>query len=154
MEEAWAMRQISYVNPSRYQGSCPNILLRCLDPRFHAALDGVLPQWLLEMSGSGAFACMALPGGAKAILDPESRPVVFRALDLAIATLKADRLIIANHRDCLACGGSTQHATPQEEAEFHAVQLQQAREAMLEVYPRLQVVLVFQDWESIREVED
>ena len=147
------MRQVSYTNSLRYQGSCPSLLLRCIDPRFHAALEQVLPQWLVQMSGSGVFASMALPGGAKAILDPAVRPVALQALDVAVQHLGVTTLLIANHADCLAYGGSARHAGAQEEARFHAEQLRQAREAVKEAYPRLEVVLLFQDWESIAEVE-
>jgi sugar/nucleoside kinase (ribokinase family) len=148
------MRQASYTNPFRSEGHhCPNVLLRCLDPRFHAALAEVLPTWLLEVSGSRKFASMALPGGAKAILDPPTRPVLFEALDTAIRALAANHLIIANHVDCRACGGSEEHGSPQDEEQFHLEQLRQAREVVKEAYPRLGVMLVYVSWESIREVE-
>lgn len=147
------MRQASYTNQLRYRGRyCPNILLRCIDPRFHAALEGTLPAWLTELSGSGAFASMALPGGAAAIVDPAVRPVVFQSLDLAIKALEANRLIISDHIDCRAHGGSEQHASPQAEEQFHVEQLHKAREVIKETYPRLEVMLIYQDWESIREV--
>lgn len=147
------MRRADYTNEFRYRGSyCPNILLRCIDPRFHAALEAALPQWLTQLSGSGAFASMALPGGAAAILDPAARPVVFRSLDLAIRALEANRLIIADHIDCRAHGGSDVHAGPWAEEQFHQEQLRKAREVIRETYPRLEVMLIYQDWESIREV--
>jgi hypothetical protein len=149
----FAMRQISYTNPFRYQGACPNILLRCIDPRFHAALEQALPEALLQMSGSGAFASLGLPGGAKALLDPETRPVVFQALDLAIEALRAHRVLIADHVDCRANGGSERHGSPPAEAQFHGEQLREAREIVHAAYPRLEIVLLWQDWESITEVE-
>jgi hypothetical protein len=147
------MRQVSYANALRYQSTCPSLLLRCLDPRFHAALEQALPQWLAEVTGSGSFASLALPGGAKAVLDPATRPVVFQALDLAIQSLGTTLVVIADHVDCRAYGGSAQHADLGAEARFHAEQLRQARAALQETYPRLAIVLVWQDWESITEVE-
>lgn len=149
------MRQVTYSNPFRYRGTyCPNMLLRCLDPRFHAALEGALPPWLTQWSGSSAFASMALPGAARALLDPVSRPVVLEALETAIAALEANRLVIANHVDCRAYGGSERLGSPAAEAAFHVEQLQLARQVVNEAYPRLEVVLLYQDWETIREVTD
>jgi len=148
------MRHINYTNPHRYRGAyCPNILLRCIDPRFHAALEAALPARLTQLSGSGAFASMALPGGARAILDPQSRPVVFEALDLAIRALEANRLIIADHVDCRAHGGSDAHGHARDEEQFHVEQLRQAREVVKEAYPRLEVLLLYVDWDRIVEVE-
>lgn len=148
------MPQTSYTNPFRYQGThYANVLLRCIDPRFHAALEQALAPRLLQVSGSSAFASMALPGGAKAILDPTVRPVVFQALDMAIRALEANRLIIANHVDCRAYGGSEQHGDPQDEARFHLEQLRQARRVVQEAYPRLEVMLIYVDWDKITEIE-
>jgi len=148
------MRQTSYSNPFRYGGTyCPNVLLRCVDPRFHASLEQALPLWLTPLSGSGRFASMALPGGARALLDPTSQPVVLEALETAIRALESNRLIIANHADCRAYGGSEQRGRPHEEEAFHAEQLRQAREIVQAAYPRVEVLLLYQDWESIAEVE-
>jgi hypothetical protein len=147
------MWRVSYSNPYRYQDTCPNVLLRCVDPRCHAPLEEVLSPWLLEKSGSRAFASMALPGGAKALLDPASQTVVMEALAFTVTRLQAHRLVIADHRDCRACGGSERWADAPAELAFHTEQLREARAVVQAEFPRLEIVLVYQDWETITEVE-
>jgi len=148
------MRQTGYINPFRCQGHhCPNVLLRCLDPRFHAALAEALPAWLVEISGSRGFASLGLPGGAQAILDPAVRPVVFQALEITIDRLGATGLVIADHVDCRACGGSERHGSPQDEERFHLDQLRQARQVVKEAYPGLATMLIYVDWDKITELQ-
>lgn len=131
---------------------CEAVLLRCIDPRFHRPLEEMLGPWLLASAGSAEFASMALPGAARALVDPTSRPVLLQALELATGLLEASRLVIANHADCGMYGGSGVHDNPDEETHFHAEQLRQAAAVVRDAYPHLQVVLLYQDWDGVHEV--
>lgn len=148
------MREITYSNPSKYRGLyCPNVLARCVDVRFYASLERVLTQSsFIPMGGVNDFISMGVPGGSKAIIDAPTRPIVSAAVDIAIRRHDANRLIIADHIDCAAYGGSDRHANAAEEACFHADRLREAMAIMQAAYPRLEIVSVYQDWETIREI--
>lgn len=149
------MRKSSYTNLSRYRGhACANILLRCMDGRFHTALEEIVAQWFMERSGSRGFASIGLPGGVKALLDPARQGFALEAIGVAVSCLGATRIALANHADCRAYGGSETHPDPEREKQFHVAQLHQAREVVLAHYPQLEVMLLYQDWEAVEEIED
>ena len=148
------MRETSYNNPFRL-GSlyCPNVLVRCADFRFHGALEATLAWPFIPMGGGHSFASVGVPGGSRAIIDEDARKVVFAALDIALKRHEANRVIIADHLDCAAYGGSDLHQDPEEEERFHLGKLREAYRIVKAAYPRLEVVLLYQDWERIKEVE-
>ena len=149
------MRQMTYSNTFRTQGLyCRDVLIRCMDFRFHAALEQGLRDLLAY---EGGFECFDSPGagggGSKAIIDERSREVVFAALNLAMEKHEASRIVVADHIDCAAYGGSGLHQDAAAEERFHAERLQEAYDILRETYPSLQIVPVYQDWETIKQVD-
>ena len=147
------MKEITYQNTHRESGHhCRNLLIRCMDFRFHGELESNLPQLLGETAcafdspGAGG-------GGSKSVIDEESREVVFAALDIAIEKHGISKVIIADHVDCGAYGGSGRFANEQEEERFHIERLHEARKIISEQYPALEIVLVYQDWQTIKTVD-
>ena len=147
------MREITYDNPFKLKGLyCPNVLVRCVDVRFHGSLERALSQAFIPMGGVTDFLSVGVPGASKAILDAASRPLVSAAIDIALRRHDANRLIIADHIDCAAYGGSDQHQSREDEERFHAQRLREALEIIKSAYPRLETVLLYQDWETIKEI--
>lgn len=149
-----AMRRLQYLNPFAGSGRyCPNVLLSCVDPRFHRFLEEALGQLFIPLGGLHEFASIAIPGAARAAVDERLRPVLFEALDIVISRHDANRLIIANHVDCGAYGGSEAFGGPEQERAFHLDQLQEAASVVRRQYPRLEVVRLYQDWSDITQVD-
>lgn len=148
------MRQVTYDNAFRTRGLyCPNVLLRCVDVRFHGGLEKALAQSFIPMGGLNEFISVGMPGGSRAVLEEPACSVVFNALDIALRRHDANRLIIADHRDCAAYGGSDLHYSAEEERTFHLEKLREAGRIAQASYPRLEVVLLYQDWDTITQID-
>lgn len=130
---------------------CDNLVIRCMDFRFHARLAELLAQHF----GVERFECDSLAGcgGSKAIIDEQWRAVIFQALDLAVPLHRVRRVIIVDHVDCGAYGGSGKFGDRRDEAQFHAERLREAREIVHRSYPQLEVALFYQDRDGITPVE-
>lgn len=130
---------------------CDNMVVRCMDFRFHAEL----PRLLAEHFGMECFQYDSPGGcgGSKSIIDPRSREIVLETLELAVSLHRVRRLIIVDHIDCGAYGGSASFDSEEDERRFHAERLQEAREIVCECHPDLEIVLFIQDTEGITQVE-
>jgi hypothetical protein len=124
-----------------------------MDFRFHKQLDQLLDELYSEEGGFGDFDSPGPAGGAsKAIVDESSRPVVFAAIDIACDKHQIKRVLIVDHIDCGAYGGSSRFQNEDEEAKFHLGELRKAREILGEKYPDLAITLLYQDWEKLEIV--
>lgn len=130
---------------------CENVVVRCMDFRFHADLPALLAEHFgvecFEYDSPGGC------GGAMSLIDDVSRELILNALDLAISLHGVRRLVIVNHVDCGAYGGSERFGAPAAERDFHAGQLREARDIALQRHRDLEVVLFFQDEQGISVVE-
>jgi len=133
------MQTLSYIgiNPG-IADTCDNLALMCIDFRMHGKICDALTY-----GGYRDFDLIALPGGSKALVDEDSRPTVFAAIEQAIAVHKVKRLIIADHVDCKAHGGSERFTNSDEETTMHEQALRQAAEIVKSRFPELEVVLVY-----------
>lgn len=148
------IRQVSYDNPFRLRSLyCPNVLVRCVDSRFHSGLDRVLAQSFISMGGLNEYISVGVPGSSRAVLNEPGCGVVFAALDIAVRRHEANRVIIADHIDCAAYGGSEAHEDQAGEERFHLGRLAEAQAVVKARYPRLDVVLLYQDWDTITQID-
>ena len=144
--------EIAYQNDFKDKGHhCGTFLIRCMDFRFHKALEDNLDKIIGEESCSFDSPGVG-GGGSKSVIDESSREVLFGALDIAVEKHGVSRVVIADHIDCGAYGGSGQFECPEEERDFHLEKLNQAKKIVLEKYSQLEVVLLYMDWESIESV--
>jgi len=143
---------ISYQNKFKDQGhQCQSLVIRCMDFRFHRQLDQLLDELYSEEGGFGDYDSPGPAGGAsKAIVDEASRPVVFSAIDIAKDKHQIKRILIIDHIDCGAYGGSSRFSTPEEEGMFHMGELNKAKDILTTKYPSLEVVTLYQDWDSLK----
>lgn len=143
------MQTLSYIgiNPG-VADTCDNLALMCIDFRMHRKVCDALTY-----GGYRDFDLLALPGGSQALIDEDSRPTVLAAIEKAIALHKTKRLIIANHVDCGAYGGSGRFADPNEETAMHEDALRQAAEIAKSRFPELEVVLVYAGRDRVVVVE-
>lgn len=145
---------VNYQNEYRGKGhNCPNLLIRCMDFRFHRTLDELLPELFSDEGGIKDYDSPGVAGGgSKSIIDEASRPVVFSAIDIAIEKHHISRIIVVNHVDCGAYGGSSQFTSPDEEEKFHRGELKKAEEILTAKYPELEIIILYQDWNNLKIV--
>ncbi|MDO8529337.1 MAG: hypothetical protein Q7S18_01580 [bacterium] len=127
----------------RFQGvhHCEAVVLTCIDFRFWRETLKFVEEELKIKD----FDFPSLPGSAKAINECAS------AVDLAMNCIgvpvnfhHAEKIVIVNHQDCGAYGGSAKFGGDGEaEQKFHEGELQKAKEKVLSVYPDKEVILVY-----------
>jgi hypothetical protein len=122
-----------------------------MDYRFHAEL----PRLLAEHFGVDCFVYDSPGGcgGSKSLIDEETRGMMLDALGLAVNLHGVRRLVIVDHVDCGAYGGSGQFDSPDAERQFHAERLREAREIVTDVQPQIEVVLLYQEHDGLAAIE-
>lgn len=145
------IQEVIYNNKFKGKGhECRNLVIRCMDFRFSPYTKELLDKMFADEGGFGDYDSPGVGGGgSKSIIDEESRAVVFSALNIAEQKHYIKRIVVIDHIDCGAYGGSSQFETPEEEAEFHTLKLEAAGKILKTQYPQLEIILLYQDWESI-----
>lgn len=131
--------------------TCEALVLFCIDFRFH---EGFLEKIKNEL-GTESFDIVALAGGAKNIVSPESQAfvdVVFRNLEISAKLHEIKKVILTNHIDCGAYGGSQSFNSPEEEINFHKSELSRARAIVQKQFPKLdiEVYLVYKEGSEVK----
>ena len=112
------------------------IALTCIDYRFRKQLHKFFEHEL----GIHAVDHMAMGGGVKKIVeDGPIRQWVFDNFDIAFTKHAVNRVILVNHQDCGAYGGSKTLGELPDELAFQADQLTKAEEIIRAKYPDKQV---------------
>lgn len=137
--------RIPYANKHEGGGhGCRNLVVICMDFRFRKELVE-----LLEKAGFPEFDLVSLPGASKAIIDEAARKAVFGAIDIAVEKHHCQRVIIVDHVDCGAYGGSSRFSSEEEEKDFHRERLAEAKKIAEERYPKLEVAMLYADWKEL-----
>lgn len=145
------MDRIHYLNKFKGKGhKCDELVIRCMDFRFHEELENHLDQFCDNSKLS--YDSRGSEGGSHAIIDETSRASVMEAIELAADKHGVETIIIVDHIDCGAYGGSGEHESEEAEREFHVTKLQEACDIVKEKYPGLKIVLLYQDWDSIERI--
>lgn len=122
-----------------------------MDFRFHAELPRLLAAHFdvecFHYDSPGGC------GGSKSLIDEPARSMILETLELAVELHGVTRLIVVDHIDCGAWGGSEAFDDEDAERSFHVERLKEAREIVREQHPDLEIVLFYQDWEGISQVE-
>lgn len=145
------MKEIKYLNKFKGKGHhCDNLVINCMDFRFHEALESHLEEFfqykVFTYDSTGSV------GGSFSVIDEETRETVFEAIDIAVEKHEIERIIIVDHIDCGGYGGSGRHTDEDMEREFHSAKLREAYKIVKESFPSLDIVLLYQDWETIEEI--
>lgn len=138
--------------------NCEAVVLACIDFRFWKETM----KFVEEELGIKSYDFPKMPGSAKAINDCQSETdVPLQCIGVPCDLHHAARIIIVNHADCGAYGGSKEFKGDDEaEQKFHEIQLKSAKEKILKYYPGKEIVLVYaklvDEGESIEflEIED
>ena len=121
--------------------SCEAVVLACIDFRFWKETM----KFVEEELGIKVYDFPKLPGAAKAINDCLSEvDVAMKCIGIPCDLHNAQKIVIVNHADCGAYGGSKQfNGDDKAEQKFHEGELQKAKEKILAQYPGKEVILAY-----------
>lgn len=128
--------------PFRFKGihHCDAVVLACIDFRFWKETM----QFVEQNLGIESYDFPKLPGSAKAINESQDGDVSMMCLGVPCDLHGVDKIVIVNHSDCGAYGGSGKfEGDVLAEQQFHETELRKAREIVLEKYPEKEVVLAY-----------
>lgn len=90
-----------------------------------------------------AFDFPSLPGAAKAINESAENDVSMQCISVPCELHHAKKIVIVNHEDCGAYGGSKEHETQEAEQKFHEEELKKAEAKLKEKYPDKEYILIY-----------
>lgn len=115
-----------------------SVVVSCIDYRFW-------PQALpLLKEKYGDFDLIEIVGASKNLTSPiekEDKTALLENIEISIKLHNPYKLILTNHIDCGAYGGSKNFKSPGEEIEFHKKELQKAKEIVQEKFPHMPVAI-------------
>ena len=121
----------------------------CYDNRFWRSFGA-----LIEKEGLKHFDPIIVAGGAKSIASPSKkteREFLLKQIELSIKLHHTPRVILMNHTDCGAYGGSKTFGNDVEkEFSTHEKELEKAKKLIKKHFPKVKVDVVFVGFENIR----
>lgn len=138
--------------PSKKHYIASACIVWCFDNRFTKSL-----QDFIKSRGFLHYDLVEIAGGAKSLSSPssdEEREFVLKQIQTSIKLHQASRIILANHVDCGAYGGSKAFNNDfQEERQAHKRELEAARRFLGDnLPPECKIETIFVDFEKIEEV--
>lgn len=128
-----------------YKGihSCEAVVLSCIDFRFwKETVEFVEKSPPAGGLGIKSFDFPSLPGSAKAI--NEGSDLAMSCISVPCDLHHVQKIIIVNHEDCGAYGGSAKFGDDREaEQKFHEEELRKAKAKIAEKYPDKEIILVY-----------
>lgn len=121
--------------------NCEAVVLTCIDFRFWRETLEFVEKEL----GLLSFDFPSLPGSAKAINEcMKDEDVALSCIGVPINLHHAKKVVIVNHQDCGAYGGSKKfNGDDEAEQKFHEEELKKAKAKILEKFPDKEIVLVY-----------
>lgn len=120
--------------------TCDAVVLTCIDFRFWRETLEFIEKEL----GIRNFDFPSLPGSAKAINECMGEgDLAFKCIGVPCELHHAKKIVIVNHEDCGAYGGSGEFETREEEQKFHESELQKAKNKLSEKYPDKEYILIY-----------
>jgi carbonic anhydrase len=146
-----AMKKIFFFDSPSDPYSADATVLCCFDGRFGSAIDEFLRTQQIRMPD-----IIVVAGGTKTLASPSSdfeREFIIQQIRLSLELHRAKRVVLINHSDCGAYGGSVafQHDA-QIEAEYHAQELQTAVTLVAKILPTITVEAYFLNFEGVLQV--
>ena len=126
----------------------PGRVFCCKDYRFIQPIQHFVKRRL----GIPLYDLKATAGGVRAMLDAPSivRKWIMKDIDLVHRLHGIRRIIVVQHQDCAAYGGSSRFAGPEDERQFQAVQLQRAKTTLQALCADTRIDLFFARRRGVR----
>lgn len=129
--------------PFKYKNihTCEAVVLTCIDFRFWRQTLEFIDKEL----GIKSFDFPSLPGAAKAINEcAGDNNISMQCVSVPCDLHQAKKLVIVNHQDCGAYGGSKVfNGGETAEENFHRAELIKAKTKILAKHPNLQIILLY-----------
>lgn len=109
--------------------ACSTLIVHCLDFRLQRAIK----KYLEEQKLLGDCDVVAIAGAVKNL------EFVLDQVDISKRLHNIKKIILMNHTDCGAYGGSPAFGSLEQEIRHHEAELTTAREAILAIYPELEI---------------
>ncbi len=124
---------------------CKNLLVRCMDFR----LEEVVEQWIKENDYLGDLDLISVAGSCKDfVAEPESPAAeyLFKQIDLSYQLHQMRRVILTQHQDCGAYGGTEAHGSVEVEKEKLITDMRKLKELLAAKYSDLEVMMKWIAW--------
>ena len=122
-----------------------SIVVLCMDHRFWLKTTKIFNEKY------GEYDLIGLAGSAKNLASPSNeanRVTLIENIDTSIRLHSAKRLILINHIDCGAYGGSKAFSGFDDELAFHTNELKKAKQIAMDKFPELEIETVFMNKEN------
>lgn len=130
--------------------SCDALMVHCIDFRFWEGLH----KFAKENLKLSCFDIVSLAGGAKNFSSPSENFLCEAAIlngEISKKLHHIKKIVLVNHMDCGAYGGSAKFENLKTETEFHKSELEKAAAVMSEKFPNMEVVKIFAYYEEGEE---
>lgn len=117
-----------------------SVVVSCIDYRFWPDSLEIFEKKY------GKFDLIELAGGAKNLSSPTEEAdseTLLENIGISVKLHNASRVILVNHLDCGAYGGSKKFEGYKQELDFHRVELEKAKQIIMGKFPALEVEKVF-----------
>lgn len=126
---------------------CEAAVITCIDFRFWQKLVNYLGD-----RGLKEYDLIGMAGGAKNLIDKDTREIIFRQLDICTEKHCIDKVVLVSHFDCGAYGGSAAFENKDAEEKKLTEDLNEAERLIREKYPKLDIEKLLMDFEEIKVV--
>jgi hypothetical protein len=146
-----AMKKVFYFDSPSGPYSADATVLCCFDGRFRSAIDEFLRTQQIRKPD-----IIVVGGGTKTLASPRSdfeREFLVEQIGLSLKLHRAERIVLINHSDCGAYGGSVafQHDV-ETETKYHAHELQTAVTLVAKIFPTITVEAYFVNFEAVLQL--
>ena len=120
---------------------CRASIIQCMDFR----LGKPMKEYLEKNNLLGDCDIVSVAGGVKSLLSPQNhsdKDFILNQIDISVNLHKIQEIILSNHTDCGAYGGSGKFNSFEEECAFHIQEMKKAKELVLSRHPGLEVKLL------------
>lgn len=131
------VRQENVTIPLLMSDHCESLIIHCLDWRLQSGLE----QWLKDFGIiNGKFDRVAVAGAVKSLISPShgaTRDFLLKQIEISYNLHHIKQVILINHTDCGAYGGSKAFAGEQTELDLHKQELLKAAGIITNKFPTL-----------------
>lgn len=121
---------------------CENLIINCMDFR----LQEKLSKFLAGLGIARNYDLISVAGSALVLANPKNvrdRGFIIEQITIAVAKHGIRRVMIINHQDCGAYGGSSAFDSPQKEKARHLKDLSLAKKVVNDQFSQIEVILYY-----------
>lgn len=122
--------------------SCSTVVITCIDFRFQKPTH----EWLVSQNLLGDHDRVGIAGGVLNLTAPlhdEHRVLLIQQIKIAHTLHHIQKVILINHEDCGAYGGTAAFESSKQEQAKHEEELTKAAEMIKHDFPELEVEIYF-----------